>query len=138
MTISVTETITEQDQQQLLAGLGDYNRQFIESALWGKIGVFKRDGQGKQLAGLIASKKGNWLCIDFLWVSDSLRASGVGTDLMYAAEQHARIKGCRYALVDTFSFQALPFYQKNGYQLQMSLDNFPSDGQQRHYLKKTL
>ncbi len=41
------------------------------------------------------------------------------------------------ALVDTMSFQALPFYQKNGYQLQMTLDNFPETGSARHYLSKT-
>jgi hypothetical protein len=34
--------------------------------------------------------------------------------------------------VDTFSFQALPFYQKLGYQLQMSLPDFPHAGMQRH------
>lgn len=32
--------------------------------------------------------------------------------------------GCSHVLVDTFSFQALPFYQKLGYQLQMSLPVF--------------
>ena len=29
------------------------------------------------------------------------------------------------------------FYEKNGYQLQMTLDNFPETGSARHYLSKT-
>lgn len=32
---------------------------------------------------------------------------------------------CLFAQVDTFRFQALPFYQKEGYQQQMSLPDFP-------------
>ncbi|EAS6424226.1 N-acetyltransferase, partial [Salmonella enterica] len=41
-----------------------------------------------------------------------------------------------HGLVDTFSFQALPFYEKQGYILQMSLPDFPKVGSQRHYLIK--
>ena len=54
------------------------------------------------------------------------------------AEQQAQAQGCSHLLVDTFSFQALPFYQKLGYQLQMSLPDFPHAGMQRHYLSKAL
>ncbi|MFH7098862.1 N-acetyltransferase, partial [Klebsiella pneumoniae] len=50
----------------------------------------------------------------------------------------AQAQGCSHLLVDTFSFQALPFYQKLGYQLQMSLPDFPHAGMQRHYLSKAL
>jgi hypothetical protein len=47
-------------------------------------------------------------------------------------------QGCQQSLVDTFSFQALAFYQKQGYVLQMTLNDFPEKGIQRHYLTKTL
>lgn len=57
---------------------------------------------------------------------------------MHEAENQARARGCSHVLVDTFSFQALPFYQKLGYQLQMSLPGFPHVGMQRHYLSKAL
>lgn len=40
--------------------------------------------------------------------------------------------------MDTFSFQALPFYLKQGYQQQITLPDFPQTGMQRHYLTKTL
>ncbi|TAT62246.1 N-acetyltransferase, partial [Enterobacter cloacae] len=36
------------------------------------------------------------------------------------------------------SFQARPFYEKQGYQLQMSLQDYPYPGMQRHYLTKAL
>jgi hypothetical protein len=52
------------------------------------------------------------------------------------AEKEGVLKGCIHGLVDTFSFQALPFYEKQGYILQMSLPDFPKVGSQRHYLVK--
>ena len=53
--------------------------------------------------------------------------------------EEAAIKiGCLFALMDTFSFQALPFYQRQGYQPQMSLPDFPQAGMQGHDLAKTL
>ncbi|MDR8247835.1 GNAT family N-acetyltransferase, partial [Acinetobacter baumannii] len=81
---------------------------------------------------------GNWLCIEYLWVSETTRGRGLGSELMQEAEQQAQAQGCSHLLVDTFSFQALPFYQKLGYQLQMSLPDFPHAGMQRHYLSKAL
>ncbi|KAG1715848.1 hypothetical protein ID866_1291 [Astraeus odoratus] len=77
------------------------------------------------LGGLIGVRKGDWLNIDFLWVSDTVRGTGVGSQLIKTAEEEARRKGCKHALVDTVSFQARPFYEKQGYQLQMSLQDYP-------------
>lgn len=86
----------------------------------------------------MASRKGNWLCIDYLWVDDTLRGTGLGSALLRAAEQQAITYGCQQALVDTFSFQALPFYLKQSYQQPISLPDFSQTGMQRHYLTKTL
>lgn len=67
------------------------------------------------VGGLLAEVKANWLCIDFLWVSEKARNEGLGRKLMCAAEQEAVKVGCLHGLVDIFSFQALPFYEKLGY-----------------------
>lgn len=56
------------------------------------------------LGGLIGVRKGDWLNIDFLWVSETVRGSGVGSQLIKTAEEEARRKGCKHALVDTASF----------------------------------
>lgn len=138
MKITVSNAINEQDRQALYEGLGGYNAQFIDRSNWGDLSVFMHDDAGQAQAGLIASRKGNWLCIQLLWVSEPLRGQGAGSQLMRAAEQSAREQGCRFALVDTFSFQARPFYQKLGYDLQMTLEDFPGDGQSAYYFKKRL
>ena len=135
---TVTEQPEDKDREALFAGLGSYNRQFIGSENRGPLAVFDHDADGKLRGGVMASRKGNWLCIDYVWVDDTVRGTGLGSTLLHAAEQQAIAYGCQQALVDTFSFQALPFYLKQGYQQQMSLPDFPQTGMQRYYLTKTL
>lgn len=139
MHLNITDSVTLQEKDELLTGLRAYNAKFLDLATFsGDVGVYVRDEQGKMLGGLIGVRKGDWLNIDFLWVSDSVRGTGVGSRIISAAEEKARRKGCRHALVDTASFQARPFYEKQGYRLQMSLQDYPYQGMQRHYLTKAL
>lgn len=139
MHLSITHAVTAQEKEELLTGLRAYNAQFLDlSTFSGNIGVYVRDEIGTMLGGLIGVRKGDWLNIDFLWVSDTVRGTGVGSQLIKTAEDEARRKGCKHALVDTVSFQARPFYEKQGYQLQMSLQDYPYPGMQRHYLAKAL
>lgn len=139
MHLSITDNVTSEEKEELLTGLRAYNAQFLDlSNFSGDTGVYVRDDNGVMLGGLIGVRKGDWLNIDYLWVSESVRGSGVGSQLIKAAEDDARRKGCRHALVDTVSFQARPFYEKQGYRLKMSLQDYPYEGMQRHYLAKNL
>ncbi|MDU6388155.1 MULTISPECIES: N-acetyltransferase [Pantoea] len=137
MQLNVTDAVTHQDLDEVRLGLNAFNSRFINIDEIKAIGVFVTDEHGKKRAGLTGSTTGNWLRIDMLWVSDALRGQGVGTQLIRAAEEEARRRGCRYAQVDTASFQARPFYEKLGYSLRFSLDNYPRH-HQRHYLSKAL
>ncbi|QOV66162.1 GNAT family N-acetyltransferase [Kosakonia pseudosacchari] len=138
MALIVKHEVTEQDQQELFTGLRRYNQQFVNLSEWAHLGVYFRDEQGVMQGGLIARQEGGWLNIHYLWVHEDRRGSGLGKELMQRAEQEAGMLGCRHALVDTFSFQALPFYQKLGYAVHMSLPDYPHTGMQRHYLTKSL
>lgn len=139
MHLNTTDAVTPQEKEELLTGLRTYNGQFLDlSTFSGDIGVYVRGDKGVMLGGLIGVRKGDWLNIEYLWVSDAVRGSGVGSQLIKTAEDEARRKGCTHALVDTVSFQARPFYEKQGYQLQLSLQDYPYPGMQRHYLTKAL
>ncbi|MEZ3498673.1 GNAT family N-acetyltransferase [Pantoea sp. KPR_PJ] len=137
MQLNVTDAVTHQDLDEVRLGLNAFNSRFINIDEIKAIGVFVTDEHGQKRAGLTGSTTGNWLRIDMLWVSDGLRGQGIGSKLMKAAEEEARQRGCCYAQVDTASFQARPFYEKLGYSLRFSLDNYPRH-HQRHYLSKTL
>lgn len=137
MNIVISHEVTAKDKEELLAGLRSFNIQFLNADRFGSLGIFIKNNDEVMVGGLLASVKANWLCIDYLWVSESARNDGLGRKLMGEAEQEAMKLGCIHALVDTFSFQALPFYEKLGYVKQMSLPDFPETGMQRHYLTKT-
>ncbi len=134
----VKHDVTGQDQNELFTGLRRYNQQFINLSEWVHLAVYFRDENAVMLGGVIARQEGEWLNIHYLWVHESQRGNGLGRELMQRAMQEAVAIGCRHALVDTFSFQALPFYQKLGFAEQMTLADFPHKGMQRHYLTKDL
>lgn len=136
MHVEISAKITDPDREELFRGLDGYNSQYIDMRSWGQFGVYSRNQAGAMMGGLLASREGLWIRIDYLWISEEARGSGLGSLLLKTAEQEGRRTGCRHAMVDTFSFQALPFYIKQGYQLQMSLPDFPSKGFLRHYLTK--
>ncbi len=46
-------------------------------------------------------------------------------------------RGCTYAHLNTFSYQARPFYEKRGYEVFAELDDYPK-GHQRVFMKKCL
>ncbi|MGE5138902.1 MAG: GNAT family N-acetyltransferase [Rudaea sp.] len=56
---------------------------------------------------------------------------------MTEAEAYARSRGAVGATLETFSFQARPFYESLGYEVFGSLDGFPP-GHVKFFLRKAL
>ncbi|QOL25328.1 GNAT family N-acetyltransferase [Thalassotalea sp. LPB0316] len=101
------------------------------------LAICQTDDSDNMIAGVSGIAFGNWLNIERLWVAEQLRGKGMGEKLLNAIELEAKKLGCKYALVDTLEFQAKPFYQAHGYQVQWQQDNYPLTGT-RYYLKKAL
>jgi len=70
-------------------------------------------------------------------VAQDLRGDGWGSRLMREMERLARDRGCRHVWLDTFSFQARPFYERLGYRVIGTLPDYPF-GQERYFLSKPL
>jgi GNAT superfamily N-acetyltransferase len=102
---------------------------------WRPLAVFAREGE-RIVAGLARETYSGWLFIRYLWVSDALRRTGIGQELMGGAEARALERGCQSAWVDTFSFQAPDFYRKLCYEVFGELDYPP--GHKRIFLQKRL
>lgn len=92
---------------------------------------------GVVVGGLWGEVFWSWLKVELLWVHESLRRQGLGRQLLRRAEAEAQRDGAAAAHLDTFSFQALEFYQKEGYEIFGTLPDFPP-GHSRYYLKKAL
>jgi ribosomal protein S18 acetylase RimI-like enzyme len=101
------------------------------------LAIFIRNPQGEIVGGLSGAMVWGWLHISLFWLAAELRGKGLGRRLIEMAEAEALARGCRYAHLDTFSFQALGFYQKLGYEVFAELEDYPENAR-RYYLKKPL
>ena len=117
---------SDSDINEVRSGLIKHNTPFLEGTPKCQIGYYAIESEEK-VGGVIADLWGNWLLIKFLWVDESVRGRQVGSKLLRMLEDYAVSKGCKSALVDTLSFQAAPFYEKQGYKCEMVLDNYPLD-----------
>ena len=88
------------------------------------------------LGGLVAVQYWNGMFVDLLWVHESLRRSGVGTELMTRAEQSLRARGGDVVFLSTWSFQARRFYEKLGYSPFGTLHGLPAGGSRTWYVKR--
>lgn len=137
MRFKITDEIKKQDEETIFQGLLEYNLARIEDKNPKDLGVYFQDEKGEILAGLIGNTHGNWLTVKFLWVSEKLRGQGIGSQILRKAEETAKERGCKYAFLDTFSFQAPEFYKKYGYKEKFALEEYPVKGK-RYYFTKTL
>ena len=122
----------------LIEGLGNNIIQQIGNVELGKsIKIFVRNNSDEVVGGVIANVFGGWVYISLLWIEESLRNRGYGTRLMNLVETEATELGCQYAHVDTYSFEAKPFYERLGYKLFATLEDYPK-GHCKYFLKKRL
>jgi GNAT superfamily N-acetyltransferase len=123
------------DQRAVVEGLLRYNESKTGFAPKG-ISVFMQNRENRIVGGILGFTLGDWLHIDILWVEESFRNKGNGTELLKMAENEAIKRGCKRADLDTFSFPR-PFYEKNGYTVFGTLDNVP-EGYRKYFMKKDL
>jgi GNAT superfamily N-acetyltransferase len=85
----------------------------------------QRDAAVSIVAGISGYTWAGCCWVAHLWVSEPLRARGLGSGLLLAAEEHAKAKGCAVVLVASHSFQSPGFYQKHGYVRQAEITDHP-------------
>jgi GNAT superfamily N-acetyltransferase len=117
--------------------LDEFNAAFAQPIAFRRLGVILRHDDGSVAGGLLGATYWGWLYVQTLWVEEAARGQGWGTKLLAMAEAEAICRGCHKAHLDTMSFQALPFYEKQGYTLWGTLPDFV-DGHDRYFLKKNL
>ena len=108
----------------VLDGLIAHNRRFIPAAHRTALSVAARDADGLVVGGLVgdttwADTGDGWLHVELLWVAEAAR------------------RGCRHAYLDTFAFQARPFYERCGYVVFAEQEGFPP-GSRRYWLRKRI
>jgi GNAT superfamily N-acetyltransferase len=137
LTLTSEPDASREDRSVVGDGVDSYNIRVTGDASYSPINLFLRDETGAIRGGILADLWGGWMHIRFLYIEESLRQQGYGSRLLKAAEEEARGKGGRNAFVETFSFQARPFYERHGYQVFGELHDYPA-GHNYYFLRKAL
>jgi GNAT superfamily N-acetyltransferase len=135
-TITLHEHPALEDERVVLDGLLAFNVAFIGDPRHVPVGLFVRDNDGTVLGGLLGHVKWRWLYVAKLWLPESMRGRGYGSRLLRDAEAYALAHDCLGAAIDTFEYQALPFYRRHGYEVVGRLDGFPP-GYSQYFLRKS-
>ncbi len=135
--LSLEEAPRPEDVACVRAGLDAYNRQFAPDDGFKPLTILLRAADGTVMGGLLGGTYWGWLHTDILWLDERARGQDWGTRLLQMAEQEAVRRGCHHAHLDTMSFQAQPFYERQGYTVFGVLDDLPA-GHRRIFLQKAL
>lgn len=123
--------------QRIDQGLGDFNEQAAPLHEVRPLACVARLSSGEVIGGAVGRRWGTCAELQQLWVSEAHQKQGLGSELVRLFEKHAQSHGCSSFFLETFSFQAAPFYQALGYTCAFSLDVYPH-GIVKHLLIKRL
>lgn len=135
VTLSAEPSASER--KAIVDGLLEYNAQHGYGELWRDLSLVLRDAGGGVIGGLIGETNKGWLFVKALWVDEPHRGEGFGGQLLAAAESAARERACIGVYLDTYSYQARPFYEKAGYAVFGELPDHPPGGA-KYYLAKRI
>ncbi len=134
--MQLEDNLTDQEGLYLRDRLDEFNAPYAGARNTTDIGFVVRDDDGQVLAGLIGSCVWEWLHVNVIWVSDLLRGQGYGTQLLMAAETEALKQNREFSMLNTFSFQARPFYERSGYKVISEMKDFPKGHSQFRMIKQ--
>lgn len=115
----------EQDRAFIEQSVYAFNFQRVPGVPFHPVNIFLRDDEQKIHGGIVGGCWGGWFFVAFLWVEESLRGQGYGTQLLNQAEALARELGCHSAYLETHSFQAPELYRRLGYEVAAELPDYP-------------
>lgn len=137
LSITLDHAPKPEDVARVRAGLRAFNEAAVGAAHVQPLALYLRDATGEIRGGLVGYLAWQWLTVDLLWVDESLRGQGYGAALLADAERAARAAGCVAARLDTYEFQARPFYERHGYGVYGILEGYPA-GTRQYFLRKAL
>lgn len=125
-----------EDEQVLNDGISDEAVRKKQMERFKPFGIFIKDTKEIVLGGVSGIIIYGSLYVDALWLKEELRHQGLGKKLMNEAEKIGRERECTFATVDTMDWEALPFYQKLGYEIEFVREGFANESKMIMLRKK--
>ena len=136
MHFEFTSKPNAKDIHEIKSRVLEYNSEYLETVNERFIAIFVKTKDEIMVAGITGKIFGLWLEIEFLFVDEDQRGSGLGSKLLTSFEKEGMALGCRYAFLNTFDFQAKEFYLRYGYKLALELQNYPISGTNSFFTKE--
>ncbi len=134
--LSITINPLSSDVRAVNRGLRTYCEQFVDCSSQ-PLCAFIYDRDGDVRGGLVGSTYWDWFDLRYFWVDEALQNRGYGKHLLQLAESECRKRGMIGITCDTSDFQALPFYQSQGFDIFATLSDRPPK-HESYFLKKLL
>ena len=138
MNIDFTLSPSESDISVIYNGLVEFNTPNYPNRDKNDFGLFVRDQSGNAIGGLTGQMFLTSLHIKYLWLSESIRGNGIGSELIQRIEQEAIRCGVCNVYLDTFTFQAPKFYEHLGYIEVGRYTDFPLGGVDKIFYQKSI
>jgi len=135
--IHIEAPLNDEERDTLRAGMRRYIEQHVPWETYEELTIVLRDSSGQFFGVAMGDAGRGWLKVVMLWVHEDVRCNGHGEQLLNTLESEAIKRGCRNAFLDTFDYQAKPFYEKRGYKVFGTLEDYPA-GHSRYYMRKQL
>lgn len=136
-TLVVTDAPDPAIRDGLLRSLRDFTDARVGPGKFATLSVLLRDAAGEIIGGLWGRIGRGWLFVELLGLPPEARGQGMGTRIMTMAMDEARRRGCIGVWLDTFSFQARPFYERLGFTVFGEIKDYPT-GHSRYFLERRL
>ncbi|MCF1470889.1 MULTISPECIES: GNAT family N-acetyltransferase [Rhizobium/Agrobacterium group] len=134
----IFDEISQEDEKAIDRALTEYHDEMLGGpANLRKLFIPLHDQDGAVEGGIVGQTGREWLFIAMLFVPEYRRGQGIAVKLLAAAEEEARKRGCKAVYLDTINPAARRVYQKHGYSIVGSLDEF-TDGYTVTWMRKQL
>ncbi|GEM75041.1 GNAT family N-acetyltransferase [Vibrio sagamiensis] len=141
MIIEISTQPKEDELNMISEGIRSFNAPFLpndaEYESSGRFVITAKNDKGEFIGGAQANVMWSYCVLELLWLSEECRGKGVGTSLIKQLESFAIEKGLTQIRTETLSFQAKPFYEKNGFRVYGELHDTPK-GHSTYFLVKDL
>lgn len=137
MEFSIHDDMTQNEADYVEEKLVEFADQFMGPRNNREFGLVLRNAKGDALGGVIGNTLWDWIQIGTLWIAEEFRGKGLGHQLLERAEELGRQRGCKFARISTWEFEARDFYEAHGYAVFGKHNDFPK-GHTQYYLAKEL
>ena len=126
MTLEITSNPSELDESVVSNGVLDHGRRLASDGNAQALACFLRK-DGTVIAGGLGRTEYRRLFITSVWVTESLRGQGIGSEIISRMEQEAITRHCRDALIDTLLEPNVRLYERLGYRSIAHIPHYVGD-----------